>query len=235
MKLKKFILRRESDNLEVAVAAPNLKAAIDRCSGPAENWEFVRETEEDYVLAPLAAAIAAELPGQWAIEPNSDEYANCNFYLVRADGMKLMVAAPSYSHKNKFHIFLSPPRDDGQWIGVYVNGTKLECPSINVSETKSPVQIARDIERRLLPDAEIYFAEANQILAKRNAAADKQRQNIIAVCNALGRPPIERYGKLQESFYHENLDVIVNVESVSIKGSFNIDKALAILNFIKTL
>ena len=92
----------------------------------------------------LHAEIAAALPGDWQAQEQS---------LTRADGLQLDVKRQGRRYVIKppaLYLTLNSGRHT--WYG--------NAPQITVAADRSPESIARDIARRLLPDAEIWHAEA---------------------------------------------------------------------------
>lgn len=121
-------------------------------------------------LRDLAAEIAAHLPGTWTAKAaHSDSTA----YLARADGLTLFLAAGGYRMEGQLEVSLNRPRDTGAndsgWVYVYEGGNRVDDPRIKAALTKTAEQLARDIERRLLPDAERVFALVSAQIARSNA------------------------------------------------------------------
>ena len=182
---------KSKDGDTVAAHGNSLKDAQDNCSGGASKWKHDHTEKRPYTHATLIASIVAAMPG-WDAEPQSIEYVNCNWYLVREDGLRLFVSMPSYSHKNKLQVSLSASRHNGCLPEVYDNGKRLSPPSIGVGAMKTPAQIAKDIMRRLLPDAEKYNELAVAVIKARDAAALKQAEVYAAICKAFNETPRHR-------------------------------------------
>jgi hypothetical protein len=154
-------------------------------------------------LAALLPFIAAMLPGEW--NAYRDPHAENNFSgegraeLVRTDGLTLYAVTGGYSHKGKIHVAHSRPRSDavggGGWVEIYEDrpnpygGTcseKLAVPSINCADTKTAEQIAADITRRLLPEAEKQERMTREKIAMYEKANNLQLDTLKALCAAIG-------------------------------------------------
>lgn len=145
----------------------------------------------------LLATVAASLPGQWTVKEDVEGTHGGN--LIRADGLKLWVRAGSYNHKGKVYVRYVRPSDvDGRnGYSLYgaevptqyggVTRPKLEDPSMECTDTKTGEQIARDIARRVLPDAEAVQSAALAHLAEWKAHREAKAslgEQITAVIKA---------------------------------------------------
>lgn len=142
---------------EIASCAETPEKALAHCSGGDEQWAYVRTEELPYVHAERAHAIADALPGDWEAKPQSEEHPESGWYLQRADGLRLFLSPPGCHNRTAFGVSLSGrSRKNGpQYVEVYDDKGQRVChPSINVGATKEPAQMAKDIDRRLLADAE---------------------------------------------------------------------------------
>jgi hypothetical protein len=129
---------------------------------------------ETTLMQKLAADIAAFLTGSWTPQPN-DEDGSWRAYILGANGEKL---------------FLS-----NTWGGkgrIYATGIlpdrRTFSDGITVAATKTPSQIARDIERRLLPAYQTALAEANDKVAKERAAETARLETIAEVEKIIDLP-----------------------------------------------
>lgn len=107
----------------------------------------------------LAQAICDALGNGWHTSPRDPEAIyDRQTYLIGDDGAQLYISG-TWAGKNKLHIAGSEwgtvPKSDKVPYGI-------KMPSIQVSSTKTPEQIAKDIKRRLLPDYGIVLAELKQ-------------------------------------------------------------------------
>ncbi len=103
--------------------------------------------------------IGKELPGDWVVtKAYSDDSNPERMHLTRSDGVRLYLSnSRNWGKNGKMSIMNSAPvgKDGRNFIGVYHNGNKVETThKIYVSESKSPAQIAKDIVKRLLTEAE---------------------------------------------------------------------------------
>lgn len=127
-----------------------------------------------YEHASLAQEVVAHLPGVWSIEP-TDRRHDCNFRLIRADGLRLWFSPIGrYDRPGKGYVSYDRLRDrKNGWIYAYdADHKEILDPSIKYALTKSPEQVAKEIARRLLPDAEALHAQVVERLAGANAFAD---------------------------------------------------------------
>lgn len=92
--------------------------------------------------------------------PVSLESPDGYFYITFPDGVQMFCSAGGYGNAGRIEFSGSWPSYTRPEAGscivtpreIYENNQKLESPSIKVSESKTPEQIAKDITRRLLPD-----------------------------------------------------------------------------------
>ena len=92
----------------------------------------------------LLKEIASFLPTDFVV-------AQDKISLQRADGLNLWFHS-RYNTPDK--ITVKYGNSEKSYVTVYENHNKLDYPSINVSADKEASKIAKDIVRRLLPDAE---------------------------------------------------------------------------------
>lgn len=190
---------------EIKVAAQTEQEAFERISGGQSDWTISRTEQAEYVGYPKALAVCRALGSNWTPKPMSDEYADCNFYLVRDDGLEISMNRPNYDHKKAYSFWFSRPRYNGEYIEIYREGHRINPPSINCGESKTPEQMAKDITRRLLPEAETQFAEVNSRIAARIACDNKQLASLKTVCAALGcAVPNDYYSKKPRFNGHES-------------------------------
>jgi hypothetical protein len=140
------------------------------------------------------ATAIATLLGPWAVipeEPDSYDHARrATLDYTGPDpllrGARLYLHAGSYGHQGKLHCSGSLHVQQGTeslYLGNYLSRDERNAmaTSINVSLTKSPAQMAKDLQRRLLPSYLQGFAHGRQALT---AQADKQASQ-HAVASAL--------------------------------------------------
>lgn len=130
----------------------------------------------EQLAAQVALALSAETGDSWAARPvyNDDDACRASHqYLVRADGLRMWMSGPDWSGKDRLTVMHSPA-DELRNVGtVYDGGARIAPPdSISVSALKNPAQIGRDISRRLVADASIYFEKLKAQHAKDCEAAN---------------------------------------------------------------
>ncbi len=116
------------------------------------------------------------------VEFPSDEDMRWNKYAhLTKDHQKIRISNGDYQNEHKLHIygnFPSSVKGEPSYYG--------ESISINVSDSKIPEQIARDIERRFLP---IYLPELEKAVAQVNSTNlfhQKRTANIQKMADYLG-------------------------------------------------
>lgn len=145
------------------VGADTVERAISMCSR-ADQWRHVSTEEIPYVHEPAMKAVAEALGPNWRAKPTSDEYPDCNVWLVRDDGLTLYSTNPNnYGQKGRWTFGLVLPN-------VYHYN---RVDSVNISASKTPSQIATGIRNRLLPQAEAAFAKTQGQIE-----AERQRNNL---------------------------------------------------------
>lgn len=167
----------------------------------AEKWEYVRTNRLPYTHADISEAIAAALGEQWEAVPQSEEYPDCGWRFIRAgDGLTLCSSPPSYSHRNAWRFSVSAPRHKGAYVEAYDGDrSRMACPGIGCADTKTPEQMAKDITRRLLPDAEKYWNAVVEQIRNMEEGENQQADSIRAVCAAMNKPAANDYQTKQPS------------------------------------
>lgn len=190
-------------------------------------------------LANLVQSVSLCLAGNWTRHIDEGGVIR-NVNLTRADGFKLHFSTEVYGKAGKLVIqFFRPRNAKGSWVELYEGHSRVFDPSINVSETKSAEQIAADITRRLMPEAEAIFAKVNAQVANENAAHSNRVATLREMTEAVGVTPNEGgHDERQFSFYLpvRNHTVLVEVNyggTVQIKlPSLNPDKAKELIAFL---
>ncbi len=125
----------------------------------------------------LTQAIALAMGEGWTAEARAH-----NDVLVSPD-MRLYCRLGSYGSNRHLHIML-----DTQGLSQY-RGYGYDIPDIGVNPDRSPESIARDIQRRLLPDARRVYAEL-KVAGQRDAEYnDKRYATLAKVSTAIGIMP----------------------------------------------
>lgn len=105
--------------------------------------------------------------------------------LQRADGLNLWFYS-RYNTPDNNLITVKYGNTEKSYVTVYENHNKLDYPSINVSADKEASKIAKDIVRRLLPDAEKVHKLVLEKVAAENAFFDgktKTINDLASICN----------------------------------------------------
>jgi len=131
----------------------------------------------------LLKEIAALLPSDFVV-------AQDKISLQRADGMNLWFHS-RYNTPDK--ITVKYGNTEKSYVTVYENYSKLDYPSINVSADKDASKIAKDIVRRLLPDAEKVHKLVLQTVAAEKAHVDGKTKTIYDLASFCDAIPNRRH------------------------------------------
>lgn len=127
------------------------------------------KTPLQYAIEVVGSLNSAALHQQWKTETD-DWYA----YAIRADGLTLHFNT-SHQSKNRLAIRMSIHTGDlNKFFRSYSNDS---VPEITVAGTKTSAQIASEITRRLLPDADKLYTA----LLERKAVSDAYNARCVAV------------------------------------------------------
>lgn len=141
-------------------------------------YELVSRESATYTYATLAQEVAALLPGTWSAAPakHFTDRPDAPFVLSRLDGLAIWFAPfRAYGREGKGAASYHRPVDkQGKRVGLYDAGNTVSDPSINYALTKTPEQIARDIARRLIPEAEALHPRVMKAIASADEYADKE-------------------------------------------------------------
>lgn len=197
-------------------------------------------------LAPLICrALGFNSLHHWTARPVSEDRSEPNFYLTRADGLTLFLADSrgGWAAKGRLFIQHSRPRSNGKWVDLWentntVNGAKwgsIAAPEITVADSKTPEQIAADIVRRLLPEAERVDGLARAQITRESNAEAARDETAQAIAAAIGAEAETGHdGKPRASFHHRGASVRVNGgDSVRVElSSVTKAQALALIAFM---
>ena len=114
--------------------------------------------------------IGEHLPGNWDVS-YFDSYEN-SASLLREDGLQLRASTHYGTPQGKVTVRLSMNR--GELDHKFRDET---TPSINVSPNRAPESLAKDIARRLIPDAEAF----REVILERTARADERQRQADAL------------------------------------------------------
>jgi hypothetical protein len=186
MNLTLHTYRRHNDGLTARVSNR------DQLPNP-EAWEYVSSESFPYKHGEFCVAVAQALPGNWVAKPISDERADCNFYLVRDDGLKLFASAPGWSHKTNWQFSFA------------IGGNRYlrnRPKPITVNPARGATITAKSITNRLLQSAEGAHAE---VIAQETAEAKAKD----AQTNALSEINAHLGTNYDARFYHKDASVEV--------------------------
>lgn len=126
-------------------------------------------------FSPLAFAtdVASSLGSSWSASPcfrEEDQRVTDPAKIVRADGLALFVAR---EFRGRVEISLFRPRAaSGSYPSLWEGCYKVADPHVFVGVTRSADSVAKDLVRRLLPEAERVHALALAAVAQSNEYAD---------------------------------------------------------------
>jgi hypothetical protein len=153
-------------------------------------------------IRPILAAIVPHLGTGWRVEietrgEEGSDYNATRGRIMHDDGrgmyLSLGVTNYGWAPLGKLSIQGVYPRDnDGkeQFPHLCLSGRwNMENPRMNVSASKAPATIARDIERRFLPDYSPLYAALQAQLDARNATRAGLDETMARMCAAFGRSP----------------------------------------------
>lgn len=158
-------------------------------------------------IADIATQVAEALDGDWTVE--LPEFRGA---YLKSDGQQSLWMAQGYDTKSKGRLVIH-----GDYPGK--EGYRLDQHEITVAATKTPAQIAKDIERRLLPGYRQTLAER---VAKLNRDAEARDKRL-----ALAERLMEAIGPLATlpSNRQEDNHTVVLIPSNSVNkgyGNFNL-------------
>lgn len=131
-----------------------------------------------------------------ALLPSGFVVAQDKISLQRADGMNLWFHS-RYNTPDKINV--SYGNTEKSYVTVYENHSKLDYPSINVSADKDASKIAKDIVRRLLPDAEKVHKLVLQTVAAEKAYVDGKTKTIYDLASFCDTIPTRRHSNQELS------------------------------------
>lgn len=129
--------------------------------------------------------------------------AASNSIIRKSDGLELWFRIGGYGNVGKAAIhFCRPVGRDGRSPTLWGvgNGKQIGNPEIGVSDKKSADQIANDIVRRLLPEAEVVFKLANESIADTNKYLDGKVKTTLEIAALCGTEPKRLYNSPDLSF-----------------------------------
>lgn len=171
-------------------------------------------------LANVGCRLATDLAASGSFlrwELSSVEEGNSRGYLTREDGLTLYFSFDAYGNKGKIAIsYSSGDLNKGAYVTVYDDKyQRVSYPSINVSMTKTPDQVARDIQKRLMTDAVRVHGLVLKSIADSNNFVACREATTIRLAALLGtEPKRDHYSK---ALTYE-IDPYVKVKSFESDG-----------------
>lgn len=128
------------------------------------SWQDER-AEVQRILSETLTAVAPLLDGDWTPEFPEDRNAR----LVRADGVTLWASVETYgTNRGKLRLSTGVPEGSNYSAGDYGRDRR---PEIRVNPERPAETLARDIMRRLVPEAVTYWETIITRVAARETAA----------------------------------------------------------------
>jgi len=142
-------------------------------------------------LIAIADALTKLTGTNWFVLKDRNE----NEQLTRGDGLQLWTRAGGYGNEGRVAISFDRPNDArGQYMTLWNKaGDKVSDPRITVSADKTPEQVAKDIARRVLPDAEKVFVLANESINLHNKFETDREWAIKKIAFHCGGEPARHY------------------------------------------
>lgn len=141
----------------------------------------------------IAAALSAITGSKWSAVKDR----NNNDEIAREDGLTFWFRVGGYGNEGKVCVhFDRPIGHDGRAPTLWMKspGTgQISNPSINLSLTKSPEQMAKDIVRRMLKESEEVFKLANESIASTNNYLKGKEKTTFLMASLCGVEPNRHY------------------------------------------
>lgn len=174
---------------------------------------------ESFNIREFAGLIANALGSSWTVKPLTQNQIEDGYTPIYADIVDSKTEATIgfsrvWNKKTHVHVSGSYPYRDAEGKTFWNLPYNVENPSINSAIAKGPEKVARDIEKRLLPE---YLPLLNDCLAKRKAYGTSE-SSLHTVSDRLAKDlgasvRYEQY-KADISLYHSKAfaDDSVNIE-----------------------
>jgi hypothetical protein len=199
---------------------------------------------------PLFTKVASLLGGTIKeVFPNPDN----EVYNLVLPQFTLSVQCNGYRMEGKASISYLRPRDSkGQWVEVWKNNVRQHDPSIKLSLSKSPEQIAKDIKNRLWSDTFILDELVKEKIAQDNKFLDEKAELLKEVATILRNEPernyqskeltgevqflngLTKFGKFGYGTIQVNSGDSISINIHSMGKVFGLDVVKAIAEVVKT-
>ena len=159
--------------------------------GSLGKYTLVKTEQDEFLHLPLAWHIAGHLDkltgDKWEPEPEGYERPDHTFYVIREkDGLKIWIAPPDWrGNKARQKFRYSRPRSKEGVVCIHGHDSD---PSITVAADKSPEAMAKDITRRLLPDADALHTIVLEKIAALDASLNAQAAAVSRLAAVAGVP-----------------------------------------------
>lgn len=192
------------------------------------------DSEKRNKLICLVGDIAEALQGQWEMTPFPEDWGRLGAWLNETKTKAILSIGESQSartHDTQLDVSTDYPRDRQG------NSAYEPRPKISVSSSKSGSQIARDIERRLLPE---YLPILEKVL-KRYAASDEYEDKTSQIARQIASLVQVKLDPKSDaiSFYHSPYKIFartmsqaqpVDDDEVEITLRLDVNTSLKVLN-----
>jgi hypothetical protein len=185
----------------------------------------------------LAEQVAEHLPGDWDVMSFPADWSRHGAYLTEHKTQAILVLGESqeYSERNKQRLTVSTdyPKDR------HGRMSSAKRPKISVSALKSGEQIARDIERRLLPE---YLPILDKELASNREWNVYENATTLIAAHIANLVKVTRQPKeTTVSFYHSPYNLfhetmseakVVGTDEVELSLRLDAETTLKVLNLL---
>lgn len=139
-------------------------------------------SDSERVTAELALELARLLGDDWtACHGGDDEEPLTHCVLLVGPKAMLTVHGPSWAGRGRLEITATAPRGH-----VEPHSHRFPRPRITVADTRPATAIVREIERRLLPGAQEWCAEAESLTTQRDEDQARTDAGVARVITAVG-------------------------------------------------
>lgn len=182
--------------------------------------------EEQEYLIDIASKVASLLDGDWTIDQERLDGGYPGIFLNGPDDKSLHFVIP-WNNDNRLEISGSFRNGLNQHLPYSGDREKTE---ITVAKSKAPEQIAKDIERRLMPPYERVLAQTKERKAKADAYEAEKMRALETIRDAMGEgasikdDDVIRYNSFCRAKYYGG--------TIKIEVELPVDKAVEILRQI---
>jgi len=155
---------------------------------------------------------------------------------LKKDNIWIHIRNGGYQNQNKITISGSYPHDCHNQYNAY----GLKNPTISCSETKTPEQVAKDIQRRFLPGYMEDLQKTEEQNKITQGKADRRYQTIKIIADSLGIVPKKEHNDEYNSLPIWNvlpglgsLKVSYDGTTIDLKLELTLDQTLQVLAILK--